>query len=89
MPTQQSACGSCGAPIYWLKNVKTGRPAPIDARHNQTGNVAMGTELGEYRVLLKVEADTWREQGWPLYTNHFMTCPQAKTWHKHGGKRGL
>lgn len=72
-------CNSCGAPIYWLKNEKSGRPAPIDARTREGGNIEIDLDKRLYRVVGK-------RPGFPLFTNHFMTCPQAKAWANHGGR---
>jgi len=84
MNAEKSVCGSCGAPIWWLKHERTGKPAPIDFYHNQEGNIIIALELGVYAVAPKAQAEEMRRAGEPLHTNHFMTCPQSKTWRKAG-----
>ena len=90
MQTQIQHCRTCGAPIYWLKNVKTGKPAPIDAETDpEKGNVLVNSEDGTYATLSRAGVYEVQHAAAysgvnPLHTNHFMTCPQAKTWHKAG-----
>lgn len=72
-------CGSCGEPIWWLKSDKTGKPAPIEVKPSDTGNIAVNLLSGEYHI---VPAIFRAEQVVPLHLNHFATCPQAKVWHK-------
>lgn len=77
-----SNCKSCGAQIYWLKNDTTGRPAPIDARPDSTGNVIITVEgkALTYHVLTKAERDAGVEVD--IYQNHFITCPHAGKYKK-------
>lgn len=89
MTLKQDACRTCGAPIYWMANVKTGKPAPIDVQPTERGNIILHEVAATYQVLDKQSADMVRhafegEYTPPLHTNHFMTCPQAKTWAKAG-----
>jgi len=78
-------CDSCRAPIYWLRNDNTGRPAPIDARQDPAGPIIIRADGGNllYHVLTKVELNVGLGQGVTRYTNHFMTCRHAKL-HRKG-----
>lgn len=82
---QLSHCRSCGASIYWLKNDTTGRPAPIDARPDATGNIVITVEGGalRYRVLSPDELAAGVEG--ELHMNHFVSCPNAAKHHKKAG----
>lgn len=73
-------CRSCGAPIFWAKNARTGRAAPIDAHPDTSGPIAVEAD-GTYRVLPADERHG-RFPDAPRYTNHFQTCPQAKSWRR-------
>lgn len=73
-----SRCGSCGAPVRWLRNVTTGKLAPINAAPDGNGNIEIGADT--YRVVTKVERVTPGVR----YTNHFSDCPQAHSWHGMG-----
>lgn len=72
-------CRSCGAPILWLTNEKTGKPAPIDAAPSAIGNVALVTG-DRYAVLAKGALTLAREGGAELRTNHWITCTDADEW---------
>lgn len=77
-------CRSCGAKIYWLKNDKTGKPAPIDAAPSVGGNIEIDLAAQTYRVVGKPEL--LRTPGYPhRHTNHFQTCISANVWRRHGG----
>lgn len=81
-------CGSCGAPVYWLKNLRTNRPAPINADPDPAiGNCVIDLSAATYGVFGPREAAEKRAAGEQLHTNHFQTCPQAKTWKKAGRTR--
>lgn len=72
-------CESCGAQILWLRHVKSGKAAPIDAEGDQSGNVVrVGAD--QYRMLTKAERDAGAAQTTPLHLPHFATCPQAPAW---------
>jgi hypothetical protein len=79
---KQEYCRSCSAPIYWLRNDTTGRPAPIDVRPVQDGPVIITADGGQlhYHVLSKAEKDAGVSV--TRYANHFQTCPNAKQHHK-------
>ena len=69
-------CRSCHAKIFWLKNEKTGKLAPIDAAPSQDGNIEIEAGKGIYRVVGKAPG---------RHTSHFVTCPAAGVWKRHGG----
>lgn len=79
--THARLCTSCGAPIYWLANDNTGKPAPIETRMSARGNVAINLTLRTYHIVRKDERAQFK--GW-LHLNHFVECPQASIWHKAG-----
>ena len=79
-----SQCGSCGEPIYWLKHVRTGKPAPIEVKTTPNGNILVDVSRGTYCMALAAEKVAYPEH---LHLNHFATCPQAKTWARHGGRK--
>ena len=80
-----SECGSCGAPVLWLKHERTGRAAPINTGFSENGNILIHRTARTYRIVPSDERVIYR--GW-LHTSHFVTCPQAKTWAKGNGKGG-
>ena len=71
-------CRSCHAKIYWLKNERTGKLAPIDKdpAPDGSGNIEVEDGRGIYRVVGK---------GPGRHKNHFVTCPAAGVWRRHGG----
>jgi hypothetical protein len=69
-------CQSCGAAILWRKNVKSGRPMPLDAEPTPSGNtVLVGDDYAE--TLAKGDA-RWNSDA--RYRSHFATCPQGRAW---------
>ena len=88
--TKISHCGSCNTPVYWLKNGLTGKIAPIETEPNERGNVVISLDHGTYTVLGPTLRRMVLDGQMPsippdaLYLNHFVTCPQAKTWTKGG-----
>lgn len=70
-------CGSCGAPVWWLTNTKTGKRAPIDVYPVLMGNIAVDLGRGTYRVLKAPERKEQRGMGRLLCTSHFATCTHA------------
>lgn len=84
---QERPCGSCGEPVVWLRHSGTGRMAPIEVRIDaERGNVLVDLTAGTYS-LVPSAADREQYRGW-LHLNHFVTCPQAKTWRKAGSRPG-
>jgi len=67
-------CRSCGAPVYWLRNDRTRKWAPIEVAVNPKGNIII--ENGQYVVVNhpRVVRDGER------HLNHFVTCPSADQW---------
>lgn len=70
----------------WLKNIVSGKAAPIDAEPVPTGNIRVGVAGEHYSVLAGQGLRDAQERGDVLHTNHFATCPQARSW--KGGKEG-
>lgn len=77
-------CGSCKAPILWLHHTVTGRNAPIDRDPSPEGNIVIDLDEGTYRVLDRLALADARATYTPVYTLHFVTCPDAE---KHRGRR--
>ncbi|HET8906727.1 MAG TPA: hypothetical protein VFN11_07160 [Ktedonobacterales bacterium] len=69
-------CRSCSANVYWLKNDKTGKIAPIGAMATEAGNIEIDVGKQTYRVVGKQPG---------RHTNHFVTCPSRDIWKRHGG----
>ena len=84
VPAERKQCRSCGAEVYWLRHVHTGKMAPIDAVPNPAGNIVIHLDRGTYENVPKDEREAQRDG---LHTNHFQTCPEAKTWAKRGSIR--
>lgn len=78
MAARVSRCRSCGADVWWLEHVRTGRRAPIDVEPNAAGNVVVSLEDEQYR--LAVPGDPQGER----HSNHFATCPDAERWREGG-----
>ena len=77
-------CASCGEPIYWLKHARTGKPAPIEVRTVEKGDILVNLTAGTYgKVTDPVDHETYKT--W-LHLNHFASCPQAATWKRHGSR---
>ncbi len=86
MEKQVPFCKSCGARIAWVKHERTGNTAPIDSTPVPDGPITLnigtdGHEIISYHVLSKAERAAPPTPEVPRYTNHFQSCPQAKTWH--------
>lgn len=73
-------CSSCRTPIIWRRHTGTGKPAPINARPDPTGNVML-VEPDLYAVIGKAGPPAGAEDQ-PRHTNHFATCPQAGGHHR-------
>lgn len=83
MSIETKPCGSCGTPVYWLRSVATGKPAPIEVEASERGNIAVDLLAGTYSV---VPAPERASQQGPLHLNHFVGCPQRASWAKGGGR---
>lgn len=75
-------CRSCGAPIIWARHRESGKAAPINAAPVPNGNITLDPLSDHYRILSGEERKASTD---PLYTNHFGTCPNAKS-HKKPSK---
>lgn len=75
-------CGSCGEPVYWLRNDNTNKPAPIEVKPSDAGNIVISS-ISYHIVPLSLRQQA-RDKGLSLHLNHFVTCPQAKVWKKAG-----
>lgn len=81
MPDMYSTCRSCGAPVIWVAHETTGKRAPLDARPDPKGNLAI--DGGTYYVVApELRAQHALIDG--LYTSHFATCPKASSWRAKG-----
>lgn len=76
-------CESCNAPILWLRNNKTGKPAPIDAPPSENGNCKVYSET-HYQVLAGEGLKNARSLKSLLNTSHFFTCPEADKFKRQG-----
>jgi len=76
-----SACRSCGAPVWRLRNDNTGKTAPIEQAADSAGNVLVDLDAGTYHVLGRpADRDAAGDAGLVLHRNHFASCPQAREW---------
>ena len=71
LPTWPGTCRSCGAPIEWVKNVKTDKLVPFDPP------VVLRPRLDP--------ADPCRDVDMGQSINHFVTCPSAERWRRARG----
>jgi hypothetical protein len=70
----------CGALVYDLRHVGTGRMAAIDAAPSDVGNIQIDLEAGTYSL----PGRDFRFDTRPLYVNHYATCAFAQ---KFRGRR--
>lgn len=74
-----STCARCTDTVRWCYHVKTGNRAPINVHKVLGGNVRISwdnvTNRWTYSI---VKSDPEREE----YTNHFATCPAAKSFRR-------
>lgn len=77
-------CRSCRAPIDWRVNLRTGRPAPIDADPVPDGDVLVMAD-GRHSVIGR--ADPTPPADMLRFKNHWSTCPDAKAWKKRQGRK--
>ncbi|HEV2235917.1 MAG TPA: hypothetical protein VGR57_04565 [Ktedonobacterales bacterium] len=83
-PQEPQACRSCGACIFWLKSLATGKVAPVDAEPSPNGNITANLEDATYAI---VPANQRAALAGTLRTNHFSSCPQARSWKSGKGGR--
>lgn len=70
-------CRSCGQPIWWARNIETGKAMPVDVEPTEGANVVLyrrGTACLA-RVLKKGELPAPGEK---TRLNHFVTCPNRE-----------
>lgn len=80
-PRLEGSCQWCGAPIWWLTHIVTGKPAPVDPEPHPAGNIVRtGGFDTKYQVLRAGEIPA---DGTPRYRSHWQTCPCAA---KHRSK---
>lgn len=80
MQIDETRCRSCGAEIVWRKHRRTGKRAPIEAQSHPAGNVELLSDGVSYVTYGQADAELRRTHGMQLYRNHFMTCPQGRSW---------
>lgn len=88
MKTKMQTCGSCGKAIYFLKHVRSGLLAPIEAEPLPGGNIRIELDADSYTVLRKTELEAQRlaDPHGVLHVNHYMRCPQRAAWHRRGSR---
>lgn len=80
-------CKSCSGPVIWAVTA-TRRAMPVDAEPSPGGNVALNKRglNGQARpfayVVPVLNLQAARDEGTPLRTSHFVTCPDAPSWRK-------
>jgi len=75
---------SCRAPIIWAKT-PNGKMMPFDLRPSKEGEWSIDFERREEPCAKRL-ADTRALE--PLYTPHWLTCPEAKTFSTKGRREG-
>ena len=76
MTLDLARCGrqGCAAPILWVRHLRTGGRAPVDADPVANGNILVDEDNGRYLVLAGDDLKAARTAGTPLRLNHFVTC---------------
>lgn len=72
-------CRSCGAQIFWVVMVGTGKRNPLDLEPAPKGNVR--TNGATASVVSKLEP---AKPGETLHQSHFVSCPQRRAWRREG-----
>lgn len=77
-------CRSCGAPIVWAINGRTGNCMPVNAKPSPDGNLRIRDDRSEcgqvvVDVVSGAEREALRVRG-EAFLSHFSTCPQASRW---------
>lgn len=85
MTTRTVKCVSCTAEIFFTLDVNTGRKCPIDAEPVPAGNIRIfdGNPPHSQVVGATVDLFDTTDDG-VRYVSHFVTCPNAPDWRKHG-----
>lgn len=73
---RESRCRWCGASIVWVKNVATGKVAPLDWEPSERGN-CYWDELTDTYTVLPTLVRQQPEYAGVLRTNHWSTCTHA------------
>ena len=68
-------CKACGAPLRFVAMV-SGKQNPLEIEPSPEGNVQIQSD-GLGRVVSRLELDTLRLSGVPLFLSHFVRCPAA------------
>ena len=84
MSADLARCGraGCAAPILWVRHLRTGGRAPVDADPADNGNILVDETTGRYLVLAGDDLAAARTASTPLRLNHFVTCanpPERKS----------
>lgn len=76
MSLDLARCGrpGCAAPILWVRHLRTGGRAPVDADPVANGNILVDEDNGRYLVLAGDDLKAARTASTPLRLNHFVTC---------------
>jgi len=77
---KSTLCKSCGAPILWLRYVKTEKATAIDEKPVLGGSIIIHPDGETYLI-----ASPAARIGNYLHTNHFQTCSSAE---QHRAKKG-
>lgn len=72
-----ATCQKCKAQIIMARHKRTGRPAPIEVRPSDDGNILVTGDT--YEIFSKEELQMARDRGYVLRKNHFATCEFAKS----------
>ena len=81
MNTGEQSC-SCGASVWFLRHERTGKVAPINVAPTPGGNIAVDLATCVYRLIPACD----RQEGALHHTNHFMDCPVAAVYTRHGSR---
>lgn len=70
-------CQRCRAAIIMVRHVVSGKPAPIEVRPSDDGNILVTGDT--YEVVPREERTKVQARGFVLRKNHFATCAFAKS----------
>lgn len=74
-------CRSCNAPIFWAKDVSTGKSRPVDAAPDDRGNAVLYDRGGTVMVR-QLERGEEPHVGEKRRMFHHATCPDRANWQK-------
>lgn len=66
-------CERCGVEVVFLRHLRTGKLAPIEALPNRSGSFTVEWEALTYATFFGLKQ--LKEN---YYQNHYVTCPQAQ-----------